>query len=41
MRWLVGMLARKGYSESLAFRVVREELERSGVDDPASDAEFP
>ncbi|GAA4863317.1 hypothetical protein GCM10025787_55890 [Saccharopolyspora rosea] len=40
-RRLVGMLARKGYSESLAFRVVREELERSGVDDPASDAEFP
>ncbi|MGW1678959.1 regulatory protein RecX [Saccharopolyspora sp. NPDC002376] len=30
MRRLVGMLARKGYSEGLAFRVVREEIERSG-----------
>ena len=27
-RRLVGMLARKGYGESLAFRVVREEIER-------------
>jgi regulatory protein len=32
MRRLVGMLARKGYSEEMAFRVVREELERSGLD---------
>lgn len=31
-RRLVGMLARKGYSEGLAFRVVREEIEQSGVD---------
>ncbi|MEV0697665.1 regulatory protein RecX [Saccharopolyspora sp. NPDC050389] len=38
MRRLVGMLARKGYSEGLAFRVVREEIERSG-DDP--DLESP
>ncbi|GAA2800019.1 regulatory protein RecX [Saccharopolyspora taberi] len=37
MRRLVGMLARKGYSEGLAFRVVREELENSGLDDPTDD----
>lgn len=30
-RRLIGMLARKGYSEGLAFRIVREELERSGA----------
>ncbi|MEV0049638.1 regulatory protein RecX [Saccharopolyspora shandongensis] len=39
MRRLVGMLARKGYSEGLAFRVVREEIERSGDDAPDSDLE--
>ncbi|WP_017976181.1 regulatory protein RecX [Actinopolyspora halophila] len=37
MRRLVGMLARKGYGEALAFRVVREELEaldeEGGLDD--------
>jgi regulatory protein len=41
MRRLVGMLARKGYSEGLAFRVVREEIERSGGGDPESDLEAP
>ncbi|MEV6230647.1 regulatory protein RecX [Saccharopolyspora shandongensis] len=39
LRRLVGMLARKGYSEGLAFRVVREEIERSGDDAPDSDLE--
>lgn len=37
-RRLVGMLARKGYSESLAFRVVRKELEGAGLDAAAGDA---
>jgi regulatory protein len=37
-RRLVGMLARKGYSEALAFRVVRKELEGSGLDTADSDA---
>jgi len=32
VRRLVGVLARKGYSEGLAFRVVREELRDAGVD---------
>ncbi|GAA4878406.1 regulatory protein RecX [Saccharopolyspora cebuensis] len=41
MRRLVGMLARKGYSEGLAFRVVREELERSGVDGEPQAGEEP
>jgi regulatory protein len=41
MRRLVGMLARKGYSEGLAFRVVREEIERSGGGDPESDLDSP
>lgn len=41
MRRLVGMLARKGYSEGLAFRVVREEIERSGTDAPDPDLETP
>ncbi|MBA8825646.1 regulatory protein [Saccharopolyspora lacisalsi] len=31
-RRLVAMLARKGYSEGMAFRVVREELDASGSD---------
>jgi regulatory protein len=35
IRRLVGQLARKGYSEGMAFRVVREELRRAG--DDASD----
>ncbi|MER6989809.1 regulatory protein RecX [Saccharopolyspora hirsuta] len=41
MRRLVGMLARKGYSEGLAFRVVREEIERSGAEAPDPDLETP
>ncbi|MGO1053018.1 recombination regulator RecX [Crossiella sp. CA198] len=32
IRRLVGMLARKGYSEGLAFRVVREELREANLD---------
>ncbi len=32
VRRLMGMLARKGYSEALAYRVVREELERADLD---------
>lgn len=32
MRRLVGMLARKGYSPGLAYRVVREALEEEGAD---------
>nr|WP_312880271.1 regulatory protein RecX [Actinokineospora xionganensis] len=32
IRRLVGMLARKGYSEGMAFRVVREELSAHGGD---------
>ncbi|MCI2421884.1 recombination regulator RecX [Saccharopolyspora sp. K220] len=39
MRRLVGMLARKGYSEGLAFRVVREEVEQSGGGAPDPDLE--
>lgn len=38
IRRLVGMLVRKGYSENLAFRVVRKELERSGLDTTDDDA---
>lgn len=34
MRRLVGMLARKGYSSGLAYRVVREALEAEAGDDP-------
>lgn len=40
-RRLVSMLARRGYPEGLALRVVREELESSDVDGPESDAESP
>jgi regulatory protein len=32
VRRLVGLLARKGYSQSLAYRVVREALEQEGLD---------
>jgi regulatory protein len=32
LRRLAGMLARKGYSQGLAFRVVRDELQRAGAD---------
>lgn len=43
MRRLVGMLARKGYSEGLAYRVAKEELERSGSnsEDAAADGHPP
>ncbi len=34
VRRLAGMLARKGYGAGLAFRIVREELEREGTDPP-------
>lgn len=34
VRRLVGMLARKGHSPGVAYRVVREELAPNGVDDP-------
>jgi regulatory protein len=37
-RRLAGALARKGYSESLAFRVVRKELEEAGLDAADDDA---
>lgn len=36
-RRLVAMLARKGYAEGMALRVVREELDSSGVDDRVPD----
>jgi regulatory protein len=32
VRRLIGVLARKGYSQALAYRLVREALEREGVD---------
>ena len=32
IRRLVGLLARKGYSEGMAFRIVREELRQVGVE---------
>ncbi|WP_418153837.1 recombination regulator RecX [Actinoalloteichus caeruleus] len=37
VRRLVGMLARKGYSQGLAFRVVREELAEEGTEEEALD----
>lgn len=40
-RRLVGMLARKGYGEGLAFRIVREEIEQYGFDDGDAGDEFP
>lgn len=39
VRRLAGMLARKGYPPGVAFRVVREELERAGHD--AEDLDIP
>ena len=36
VRQLVGLLARKGYSVGLAYRVVREALEQEGVDPTAA-----
>ena len=40
MRRLVGVLARKGYSSGLAYRVVREALEGEAGDDPVPSYEF-
>jgi regulatory protein len=40
MRRLVGMLARKGYSSGLAYRVVREALEAQAGDDPVAGLEL-
>jgi regulatory protein len=37
LRRLVGVLARKGYAESMAIRVVREELSRDGTSGIADD----
>jgi regulatory protein len=37
VRRLVGMLARKGYSEGLAYRIVKEEIENAG---DAADSDF-
>lgn len=37
VRRLAGLLARKGYAAGLAFRVVKEELEREGADTRALD----
>ncbi|SDP53410.1 regulatory protein [Actinopolyspora xinjiangensis] len=39
-RRLLGLLARKGYGRALAFRVVREELESTGVQASAPDEEL-
>ncbi len=40
VRRLVGMLARKGHSSSVAFRVVKEELDLDEQDDLGADPEF-
>ncbi len=39
VRRLAGMLARKGYGGGLAFRIVKEELEREGADVPDLDTD--
>ena len=39
IRRLAGMLARKGYGAGLAFRVVKEELEREGAEVPELDTD--
>jgi regulatory protein len=41
IRRLVGMLARKGYSEGMAYRVVRDELSRAGADTDLMDGALP
>ncbi|WP_416309422.1 regulatory protein RecX [Saccharopolyspora sp. NFXS83] len=41
LRRLVGMLARKGYPEGMAFRVVKDELDRSELEAGAEDPEMP
>lgn len=40
IRRLMGVLARKGYSQSLAYRLVREALEQEGTDPAAAGAEL-
>jgi regulatory protein len=40
VRKLVGMLARRGYSEGLAFRVVRDELRTAGEESDLLDGSF-
>ncbi|MGH3757931.1 regulatory protein RecX [Actinophytocola sp.] len=40
VRKLVGMLARRGYSEGLAFRVVRDELRAAGEESDLLDGPF-
>jgi regulatory protein len=40
IRRLTGMLARKGYSPAIAYRVVREALEQEGLDPAASGVDF-
>ncbi|MFN2539338.1 MAG: regulatory protein RecX, partial [Mycobacteriales bacterium] len=39
IRRLAGMLARKGYSGGLAFRIVKEELEAEGTEIPTLDTD--
>jgi len=39
VRRLAGMLARKGYSSGLAYRIVKEELEAEGADVPVLDTD--
>ncbi|HEY8374018.1 MAG TPA: recombination regulator RecX [Pseudonocardiaceae bacterium] len=41
IRRLVGMLARKGYAEGLAYRVVRDELRQAGADAELLDEPWP
>ncbi|WP_369200392.1 recombination regulator RecX [Streptomyces sp. PU-14G] len=41
LRRLAGMLARKGYSEGLALRVVRQALEEEGEDPESLEEHFP
>lgn len=41
LRRLVGMLARKGYGQGLALRVVRQALEEEGEDTEGLDETFP
>ncbi len=40
IRRLMGVLARKGYSQSLAYRLVREALEQEGTDPAGAGAEL-
>ncbi len=40
VRRLVGMLARKGHSSAVAFRVVKEELDRVGTEAAAAEGDY-